>query len=214
MLAALLLSALVVGAITPYSAPPLTRLFFLAPLYAIFAATALEDLRWAWFGGRVGRPALAALACAALLIGSVAGNFFALQRGIRLAFHGFGEGTIAELIRTTRGWPDDTRILFFQGARTGAAFADTWFDAYGMADRLYFFGGPRQRASRGVPDPAEGLPTLISIPPPFVIFSNLDNPVVDRQVREILASRFPGVAWQETDKGEPWSVPYFHVAEP
>ncbi len=210
LLATLILSALLVGSLSPYGAPPLTRLFFLAPFYAIFAAIALEELRMDWFGGDA-RPKLAALACGVFLATSVAANTFALQRGVRSVYHGFGDGATCELIRLTLPLPDDTRIIFFQRNPTSGNVVDLWFEAYEMGDRFYYFGGRERQLYEKPPDPADGLPTLLAIEPPFVVFSDLNNPVVERRIREILASRFPNVAWKESDEGKPWSVPYFHV---
>jgi hypothetical protein len=214
LLATLLLSALVVGSLSPYGAPPLTRLFSLAPFYAIFAAIGLEEMRMGWFGGSTGWPKLAALACGVLLATSVAANTFAVQRSVRSVYHGFGDGATCELIRVSQPLPDDTRIVFFQRNPTSGNVVDLWFEAYGMGDRFYYFGGRERRLYAKPPDPAEGLPVLVAIEPPFVVFSDLNNPVVERRIREILASRFPNVTWKQTDEGKPWSVSYFLVPAP
>jgi Dolichyl-phosphate-mannose-protein mannosyltransferase len=211
LLATLVLSALVVGSLSPYGAPPLTRLFFLAPFYAIFAAIALDELRLGWLGGDTRRPKLAALACGAILATSVAANTFALQRGVRSVYHGFGDGAICELIRLTLPLPEDTRIVFFQRNPTSGNVVDLWFEAYEMGERFYYFGGREKQLYEKPPDPAVGLPTLVTIERPFVVFSDLNNPVVERRIREILASRFPNVTWKQTDEGQPWSLAYFHV---
>ena len=92
--------------------------------------------------------------------------------------------------------PSDTKLVFIQRSRTYADLVEAWFAAYGLRDRFSYFGGRGRRSIPTKPDPAGSLPLLQSLQPPFLVLNNLEDAELTRQIREILAARFPGAAWQ------------------
>ena len=98
LLAAWFFCAFAVGSTSQYGYPPLTRLFFLAPFHAVFAAQAalLFSERLGAILPRRGRlvPGLVAVTATAAC---VAGGIRALRQNLAARPHGFGDGTTTEL---------------------------------------------------------------------------------------------------------------------
>jgi hypothetical protein len=127
---AYLLSAFLIGGTSHYFRPPLTRLLFLSPFAALLAAIALDRLATGLSqvtrSRRLGSSFAVAVTIAAVVWGVVA-----LQRNLRLHYHGYGDGTTAELVRLALQQPDETQFVYVQRIDTSMWSVDDIFAEYG-----------------------------------------------------------------------------------
>ena len=212
LLAAWFFCAFAVGSTSQYGYPPLTRLFFLAPFHAVFAAQAalLFSERLGAILPRRGRlvPGLVAVTATAAC---VAGGIRALRQNLAARPHGFGDGTTTELIRLAQACPAGRgQVLFLQRNTTFMDHADLWLEAYGFDGRIRYYGG-RQSWPRPA-DLSFGLRELRRIEPPFLAVHDALEPAVMAEARSILRERFPRSHWTDSAPGREWSLSFFCVA--
>ena len=196
-----LLAALLVGAFSQYSCPPLTRLLTLAPFTAVLAAIALDRV-WARAAPIIGPGGARALGLA-VVSAAVLWNITALQRSMYQRHHGYGDGTTGELIRITNPLPDDCRIVYVQNNENDMYDVDKILDEYGR-------GGQSTYIRPFGPLVAK---TLATVQPPFVVVYNLRGTEEQTGVERGLLRRFPEARWADSAPGKPWNLRYASVPE-
>lgn len=194
---AFVISAIVVGGTSHYFRPPLTRLLFLAPFSALLAAVALDR-----FASAAALAARSHSLGRAFAIGSVAAavawGILSLQYNVRYRYHGYGDGTTAELVRLATQQPGDMRLVYVQREDTGMWSVDGVLDQYGMRERLSYFQGFTPQARQA----------LETIEPPALVVLGLGSEVDTRAAEEILTRRFPQVLWRSSDAERSWNLRY------
>lgn len=199
---AYLLSALLICGTSHYFRPPLTRLLFLSPFAALLAAIALDRLGtglWRATGSpRFGRTLVVGVTAAAVVWGVVA-----LQYSVRYRYHGYGDGTTAELVRLALQQPDDMAFVYVQRVDTSMWSVDEVLAQYGK-DRVQYL--------RGFDDSARA--AFDALQPPFMAVLGLGDETERLAAEEIMMRRFPGATWQDSDPSEHWNLRYFVVREP
>jgi hypothetical protein len=193
-----IVSAALIGGTSHYFRPPLTRLLFLSPFAALLAAVALDRLT-ATVSNATRSARLAAAFGGILTTLAVVSAIASLQYNVRYRYHGYGDGTTAELVRLAQSLPEDLHIIYLQRRDTSMWSVDGIFDSFGMRERLSYFQGFSDEATRA----------LDTRPPPFVVVLSLAEEKEIRTVEEILKRRFPDGQWQSSDAGETWSLRYF-----
>lgn len=197
---AFVVSVVIVGGTSHYFRPPLTRLLFLSPFAALLAAVALD--RFATSLARTTRvERLGAGVVTVLTVAAVGWAIVSLQYNVRYLYHGYGDGTTAELVRLARQQPDGTRVIYVQRKDTSMWSVDGVFDQYGMRERLAYFQGLTNEAK-------EALQTTT---PPLFAALNLADAAEIRTVEEILRRRFPEAQWQASDPDRTWNLRYLAV---
>jgi hypothetical protein len=199
---AFIVSAVLIGGTSHYFRPPLTRLLFLSPFAALLAAVALDRLS-ATVCNATRSPRLAAALGGVLTTLAVVLAIASLQYNVRYRYHGYGDGTTAELVRLAQSLPEDLHVVYVQRPDTSMWSVDGIFDSFGMRERLSYFQGLSDKA----------IQALESRPPPFVVVLSLAEAQEIGTVEEILRRRFPHGQWQSSDAGEAWSLRYFVAAE-
>jgi hypothetical protein len=196
-----ILTSFVVGAISSYDRPPLTRLLVLSPFLALLTAVALERFSPCLFskGGTAGKPAV--VTALLLIFGIISWNLTAQHHSIVKVHHGYGDGTTSELIRETALLPDDTGIFYIQHDQTHMQCVDLVMDAFGYGSR-FIWVRPYGNSVLG---------QLAARKPPFAVFCNLTDTQEIMRIKSVLYRRFPHLRWQFTDPGKPWSLRFFHV---
>jgi 4-amino-4-deoxy-L-arabinose transferase-like glycosyltransferase len=195
-----MLSAALIGGTSHYFRPPLTRLLFLSPFAALLAAIALDRLASSLSrvtrSSRFGNGALALLTVAAVVWGIAW-----MQYNVRYRYHGYGDGTTAELIRLAVDQPDDMSFIYVQRIDSSMWSVDDIFHEYDMRERLLYF--------RGI---AEGAPAALEkAEPPVMVVLGLGNESERLAMEAILSKRFPETKWQDSDPGQSWNLRYFVV---
>ncbi|HXQ24367.1 MAG TPA: glycosyltransferase family 39 protein [Candidatus Acidoferrales bacterium] len=198
-----LLSAFVVGAISPYSCPALTRLLFVAPFTALFAGIALDQVLRYVAGVSRYRPAPWIVGIG-LVAAAVASSTAALYNNVYHRNHGCGDGTTSELIRLTQQRPGTYHIVYIQTQDTDMGATDQLFPAYDTEKRLTYLKpyGPGVKA------------VLEMLTPPFLVTYDLRKREEIDAVEQTLQARFPRVRWQNSASGETWNLRYFAVQGP
>jgi 4-amino-4-deoxy-L-arabinose transferase-like glycosyltransferase len=197
---AYLFTAFVVGAISQYAVPPLTRLLTLVPFTAMLAAVALDQLmtdaaqrvRWRlpiWLAGW------------GLVAAAVVWNVNALHRSIYELHYGYGSGTTSELIRITRGLPENARVVFIQNAENDMYSVDYVLHEYNLGDRTTYIR----------PFGPQALKALNTVAPPFAVVYDLNRREELQAVEESVERRFPGALWHDSAPGQRWNLRYFCV---
>lgn len=194
LLPAYLCVALVVGALSAYDCPPLTRLLTLAPFTAMLAAIALDRLMEST--AALTKPRVGWLFGIGLVVAAVVWNLAALRRSMYREHYGYGIGTTSELIRIALQLPADCWIVYIQNGENDMYNVDQILDEYRFGERSTYIRpfGPR------VED------TLASQTPPFAVIYDLHREEERRAVEAALARRFPGAGWVDSAPGEPWNL--------
>jgi hypothetical protein len=195
-----IVSAVLVGGTSHYFRPPLTRLLFLSPFAALLAAVALDRLATAL--ARITRASrLATGIVAALTAIAVGWAIASLQYNVRYRYHGYGDGTTAELVRLARRYPTDVRLIYVQRKDTSMWSVDGVLDQYGMRERLALFQGLTNEAKAA----------LETTPPPFLAVLGLANVAEIDAAEGTIRRRFPLGRWQDSDADRPWNLRYFII---
>ena len=197
------LCALIVGATSPHERPPLTRLLFLSPFTAMYAAAVLDQAMRVVAGGAGWRVGAATALGGVVVLGSVVTNITTMQFNIYHRFHGYNEGTTSELIRIVQRMPEHWHIVLVQHEPTTMSGVDQILDEYGMIERFTYLHSVTPI----------GLTTLATLKPPFVVFSDL-KPNERGAMEAVLAEHFPEAKWHDSDAGAPWNMRYLSVPEP
>ena len=184
-----LFSLLVVGLTSEHPRPPLTRLLFLAPFVATFAAVgfaALTRTMRRWPGSRW-----------LLLSAAVVWSIVVLRTSVRETSHGPGDGRTAEFIRLALSLPSSHSILLVGEDDTGALrLTDVWMQAYGL----------EQRYRRIEPASVEEWRERV-LPPLTVVLEIRDEPS-KKEIEGSWSERFPAAVWKDSDAGRSWSLRY------
>lgn len=195
-------SAFVLGAISQYTCPPLTRLLALAPFTALLAAVALDQLIRRVAGITAPRRLfeIVGVACAAA---AVIWNIAMVHTIFYTRHHGFGDGTTSELIRLSLDLPSDYTIVFIQRGDNSMYDVDMILAEYGLARSVCIrpFNSGRVESR------------LATLTPPFAIFYDLTNPAEAQAVEALLARRFPESQWRDSDRGRRWNLRYVRVPD-
>lgn len=198
---AYVLSAILICATSHYFRPPLTRLLFLSPFAALLAAIALD--RWATgLAAASGSARLGEIVAVSATTGAVIWGIVALQHNVRARYHGYGDGTTAELVRIALDRPSDTRIIYVQRVDTSMWSVDEIFAEYGMKERLTYLKGFDDRARQA----------LAAVEPPFLAVLFLGNEEERLAAEEIVAQRFPQGRWEGSDPEQMWNLRYFEMS--
>lgn len=202
LLPAYLFAAFVVGAVTPYDCPPLTRLLTLAPFTALFAAISVDRLMSCASQVVRYRP-LVWLGGIGLVAAAVLWNVSALHRSMYHLHHGYGNGTTGELIRLTTQISESYRIVYVQHGDNDSYNVDQILDEYNLGERSTYIRpfGPR------------AVETLAAIAPPFAVVYDLKRDEEVRAVEQALEQRFPGIHWYDSAPGKEWNLRYCLVPD-
>jgi hypothetical protein len=194
--------AFVVGALSQYDCPPLTRLLMLAPFTAMLAAIALDRLME--HAAALTSPRVGWLFGSGLVVAAVVWNLAALQRSMYREHHGYGDGTTSELIRIALQLPADCWVVYIQNGENDMYTVDQILDEYGFGERSTYIRpfGPR------VQD------TLARQAPAFAVIYYLRRQEERRAVEAALASRFPGAGWVDSAPGKRWNLRVSSVITP
>ncbi len=202
LLPAYLLSVLAIGATSPYPHPPLTRLLFLSPFTALFAALAVDQLaRWIGSGADRGRAPVAV--AAVVVVCAIVWNVAATTYNVRIINHGYGDGTTSELIRIVQGFPTSCRIIYVQRRETFMDSVDFVLASYGMGDRLSYLRPFDQRA----------IDALEHVTAPAIVVYDVREDDKRARLEGILTARFPALVWRDSDPGQPWNLRYLYVPD-
>jgi hypothetical protein len=194
------LSAALIGGTSHYFRPPLTRLLFLSPFAALLAAVALD--RFAAALSAATRSArLGAAVVTVLTIAAVAWGIAWQQYSVRYRYHGYGDGTTAELVRLAVEQPDDMKLIYLQRLDTSMWSVDEILGEYGMKERLQYFRG-LENAARDA---------LEQVQPPFMAVLGLGRDHERLAAEAILSRRFPQDEWKSSDPDQYWNLRYFIV---
>jgi 4-amino-4-deoxy-L-arabinose transferase-like glycosyltransferase len=186
--------AFVVGAVSQYDCPPLTRLLTLAPFTAMFAAMALD--RFMERTAALATPRVGWLFGSGLVIAAVVWNLAALHRSMYREHHGYGDGTTAELIRIALQLPPDCWIVYVQNNENCMYNVDQILDEYRLGERSTYIRPFSPRVEQAIGRQA----------PPFVVIYALDGEEERRAVEAALARRFPSAGWLDSAPGKPWNL--------
>lgn len=198
---AYLLSAFLVGGFSQYDTPPITRLLFLTPISALLAGFAIEGLL-ARLETALGPRPIAVNTVAALTVAAAAAMGTAdVRYQTRVRYHGYGDGTTSELIRVVPTLPREAAVVYVQRLDTFMADVNLIAAEYGWGNRLTYM---RPFDSR-----VEAL--LADAKTPLAIFLQLQDPQEKWVAEALVAHRFPGIAWADTDPGERWSLRWVFV---
>jgi 4-amino-4-deoxy-L-arabinose transferase-like glycosyltransferase len=186
--------ALVVGALSAYDCPPLTRMLTLAPFTAMVAAIALD--RFMENTAALTQPRVGWFLGIGLVVAAVVWNLAALHRSMYREHHGYGDGTTGELIKIALQLPTDCWVVYIQNGENDMYSVDQILDEYRLGERSTYIRpfGPR------VED------TLASQTPPFAVIYDLRREEERRAVEAALARRFPSAGWVDSAPGEPWNL--------
>jgi 4-amino-4-deoxy-L-arabinose transferase-like glycosyltransferase len=186
--------AFVVGALSQYDCPPLTRLLTLAPFTAMLAAIALDRLMER--AAALMSPRVGWLLGGGLVVVAVVWNLAALQRSMYRAHHGYGDGTTGELIRIGLQLPADCWIVYIQNDENDMYSVDQILDEYRLGERSTYIRpfGPR------VED------RLARQTPAFAVIYYLRREHEKRAVEAAVARRFPAAGWVDSAPGKPWNL--------
>jgi hypothetical protein len=196
---AFLVSSFVVGALSPYYRPPLTRLMFLSPFMAILASIAIVQVESSIYERLPWKRIASNLFVVAFVLASVIWNLSAVYHNVYQSYYGYRDGTTSELLRIVQTLPEDTTIVFVERRDTEMGSVDTVLSEYGMGARITYFQPYREAA----------LTRLREIQPPFIAAYHLADPAEIESVREVLSMRFPEIQWRISSPGKKWSIPYF-----
>lgn len=197
---AFLFTAFVVGAISQYAAPPLTRLLTLVPFTAMLAAIALDQLMTE-ATRRVRWRLPIRLAGWSLVAAAVVWNVNALHHSIYELHYGYGSGTTSELIRITQGLPQSVRVVYIQHAENDMYNVDYVLHEYNLGDRTTYIR----------PFGPQALQALGTVAPPFAVVYDLRRREELQAVEESVERRFPGAHWQDSAPGKRWNLRYLAV---
>jgi hypothetical protein len=209
-----LISALVVGGVTDYGRPPLTRLMFFAPFLAIFAAIALDHLLL-FLSEKVRLQKYATVTFGVILVlvmmvwnvSDLHYSVYHLYRG----FQGNDNGITAEVVRLRQMLPKNYQMVYIHSVHSYTD-AVPWTAAYdGPQKRSYCFGG----LDNFEYDFNKAREMLQTIAPPFMVALKLEPDENDKTtaVKELLGGRFPGInlKWELSAQGQPWNLEYIFV---
>jgi len=197
---AYVLSAVLVCATSHYYRPPLTRLLFLSPFAALLAAIALDRLA-SGLSRATGSFGLGQLLAGGLTVAAMVWAIGAVQYNIRHRYHGYGDGTTAELVRLALDQPADTQFVYVQRVDTSMWSVDDIFGEYGMKERLQYKQGFDDSARRA----------LESVQPPFMVALALGKEDERVAAEGLMTRRFPGEQWNDSDPGKVWNLRYLEV---
>lgn len=201
LIPAYVLVALVVGAVSQYDCPPLTRLLTLVPFTAMLAAVALDRL---WERAAViVSPGGGRLVGVGLVAAAVIWNIAALQRSMYQRHHGYGDGTTSELIRITRQLRDDCRIIYIQNDQNEMYSVDMILDEYGLGPRITYIRPFGPSVAR----------VLADVQPPFMVVYDLRRAEEKGAVERALLVRFAAARWSDSAPGKTWNLRYTTVPE-
>lgn len=195
-----LLSAFIVGAISPYACPALTRLLFVAPFTALFAGIALDRVL-SYVAGVSPYRAAPWIIGIGLVVAAVASSTAALHHNVYSRNHGYGDGTTSELIRLTQRLPGSYQVVYIQTQATYMEAIDQVFPAYDTAKRLTYLK----------PYGAGVNAVLETLTPPFLVVYDLRTREEIDAIEQTLQARFPEKHWQDSAHGETWNLRYFYV---
>ncbi|HEX3043972.1 MAG TPA: glycosyltransferase family 39 protein [Bacillota bacterium] len=209
-----LISALVVGGVTDYPRPPLTRLMFFAPFLAIFAAIALDHL-WLFLSEKINLRKKAVVSIVAVLVLiMMAWNVRDVHNNVYHLYHGFADGITAEVVKLRQMLPKNYQMVYIHSSRY---YTDSvpWTEAYdGKQKRSYCFGGLDNFEN----DFNKAHQMLQTMAPPFMVALRLEADENDKTtaVKELLNNRFPGMnlKWESSDPGKGWNMEYVFVPAP
>ncbi|MBN1550168.1 glycosyltransferase family 39 protein, partial [bacterium] len=194
-------SSFIVGAISSHDRPPLTRLLFLTPFMAIFAGLAIDALVQASMRVKKFSKYMSWIVLIGFTSVSAAWNVYTLNKTIYVDSHGYGDGTTGELIRLIQSFPDNTQVVYIQRS-------DTYMDSVDLVFDYYTF---RHRAKYIRPFTHSVEKDINMLKPPCLVVYELKNARQITELRAYVANRFPGAAWQNSDPGKRWSLPYCFI---
>jgi hypothetical protein len=192
---AYLMATFGVGAISPYPHPALTRLLFVAPFTAMLAAGALDQIM------RRLTPSMAKGLGGSLLLIAIAWNIAALNYNVYVRYHGWADGSTAELIRVAQTLPPDCQIVVLHHTEGHMINVDNWLAAYGMAGRSTCLDASTPEAQQ----------LLTTLQAPFLLTYRIDAESERRALEEALNARFPAATWRDSDVGQMWNFRYLYV---
>lgn len=194
---AYLLSTFWVGTLSSYGEPPLTRLMFLAPLSALLAAATLNQALGR-LAAAVGTRAASAAGAAVVAV-AVVWNAALLQYSLRYRYHGYAEGTGAELIRASQMFPPETWLVVllppFSSAATGLREV---VEPYGLARRLTIKVSPQPE-----------IPANLAAP--LVVFHAFPDNDETRAFEQALQARLAPSVWSDTNPGPRGNLRYLYA---
>jgi len=194
-----LFSLLVVGGISQYSKPPLTRLMFLIPFMSIFAALALNRIRAVLTSGAGTRFRISGYFVPLILLFTIAWNPVSLYRHVIVGKHGYGEGTSSELIRVTKNLNEKTKLIYIQHGNSYMHCVDLVMESYDRKRQFLYLR----------PFNDQVINILRSVEPPFIVFLELKDSAEINSIQELMTKRFPDAEWQDTDPLQTWNLKYF-----
>jgi hypothetical protein len=135
-------------------------------------------------------------------------SFYHLSYNMNIVFHGYGDGSTAEIFRLTKEKkiPTNTKVVYIQSRSSPNGSIDAFLDIYGFTNKSYYMIGDKSEN-----DFTSCLNELKNIEPPFLVANHMSDRACNQLIQDTLSSRFPQGKWIDSDPGKEWSLSYFGV---